>query len=405
MEFSMARQKKDSASLDNLFTDIASATGAELVSELDQARYFVDTGNFAINYCCSGKFYGGGIPGGRLSEIYGPSASSKSLIGANILAGMQRMGGIGVILDTENAINGEFIQNATKCDISKLLRYTPETLEDCFSTMYRVINYIRKVKKIEVPVCIVYDSISVSPSAREFRETKLPEGYSKADFKRIVGGNEQPGERAKICSKELRKLNTEMEQNDVTVVVLNQIRDKIGVLYGNPETTAGGGQGLPFYASLRMRSQTQKKIEQSVAGSAKKKILGINIKIQNKKNRSYRPFVEVDNIPLYFDRGMNPLGGALGALLDSGRVISNGAGNFLVSPEFTDGKEVKFKSSMERNDIPVEIAQEYSRILDATEDQMKEYLQLYADVINYKVSGEVIDADDESDLEVDDLLG
>ena len=762
----MARQKKDSASLDNLFTDIASATGAELVSELDQARYFVDTGNFAINYCCSGKFYGGGIPGGRLSEIYGPSASSKSLIGANILAGMQRMGGIGVILDTENAINGEFIQNATKCDISKLLRYTPETLEDCFSTMYRVINYIRKVKKIEVPVCIVYDSISVSPSAREFRETKLPEGYSKADFKRIVGGNEQPGERAKICSKELRKLNTEMEQNDVTVVVLNQIRDKIGVMYGcfhytsrvmledgttmkigkivnqklpvkvlsyntkngkieakkvvawhkngnlkkdehflqfsakktwgngitqfgctynhmlfvyenneivekaagelkvgdklaqiqpryltedqkqvvygsvlgdgslrrvsscnqlrvnhgikqteycrwkefilnpwigysyaeekrvgfdtipmselndlnfrnsprrkgvscrdciipekvindldllglavwyqddgtfagsfakwgngkstiyclkfanrekmqkklkekfglktkltdkgfvfdsentyklhslickfihpsmaykihpdfrnsfdyeiedvdetsisygvqeseiinihakpptkskvkfditvednhtyvvdgavvhnSPETTAGGGQGLPFYASLRMRSQTQKKIEQSVAGSAKKKILGINIKIQNKKNRSYRPFVEVDNIPLYFDRGMNPLGGALGALLDAGRVISNGAGNFLVNPEFTDGKEVKFKSSMERNDIPVEIAQEYSRILDATEEQMKEYLQLYADVINYKVSGEVIDVDDESDLEVDDLLG
>ena len=401
----MARQKKDSASLDNLFTDIASATGAELVSDLDQARYFIDTGNFAINYCCSGKFYGGGIPGGRLSEIYGPSASSKSLIGANILAGMQRMGGIGVILDTENAINGEFIQNATKCDISKLLRYTPETLEDCFSTMYRVINYIRKVKKIEVPVCIVYDSISVSPSAREFRETKLPEGYSKADFKRIVGGNEQPGERAKICSKELRKLNTEMEQNDVTVVVLNQIRDKIGVLYGNPETTAGGGQGLPFYASLRMRSQTQKKIEQTIPGMGKKKILGINIKVQNKKNRSYRPFVEVDNIPLYFDRGMNPLGGVLGALLDSGRVIAGGAGNYTISPQYTDGKEVKFKSSMERNDIPQEIAEEYAQILDTTSEQMKEYLQLYADVINYKVIGEVVDVDDDSDIEVDDLLG
>lgn len=401
----MARQKKDSASLDNLFTDIASATGAELVSDLDQARYFIDTGNFAINYCCSGKFYGGGIPGGRLSEIYGPSASSKSLIGANILAGMQRMGGIGVILDTENAINGEFIQNATKCDISKLLRYTPETLEDCFSTMYRVINYIRKVKKIEVPVCIVYDSISVSPSAREFRETKLPEGYSKADFKRIVGGNEQPGERAKICSKELRKLNTEMEQNDVTVVVLNQIRDKIGVLYGNPETTAGGGQGLPFYASLRMRSQTQKKIEQTIPGMAKKKILGINIKVQNKKNRSYRPFVEVDNIPLYFDRGMNPLGGVLGALLDSGRVTAGGAGNYTINPQYTDGKEVKFKSSMERNDIPQEIAEEYAQMLDTTSEQMKEYLRLYEDVINYKFTGEVVDVDEESDIEVDDLLG
>jgi hypothetical protein len=154
-----------------------------------------------------------------------------------------------------------------------------------------------------------------------------------------------------------------------------------------------------------MRSQTQKKIEQNVPGMAKKKILGINIKIQNKKNRSYRPFVEVDNIPLYFDRGMNPLGGALGALLDAGRVISGGAGNFTINPDFTNGSEVKFKSSMERNDIPVEIAEQYSQILDATEEQMKSYLQLYADVINYKVAGEVVDVGDEADMEVDDLLG
>jgi recombination protein RecA len=177
------------------------------------------------------------------------------------------------------------------------------------------------------------------------------------------------------------------------------------IVHNSPETTAGGGQGLPFYASLRIRSQTQKKIEQSVAGSAKKKILGINIKIQNKKNRSYRPFVEVDNIPLYFDRGMNPLGGVLGALLDSGRVIAGGAGNFTVNPQYTDGKEVKFKSSIERNDIPIDIAEQYPQILDANEEQMKEYLQLYTDVINYKVTGETVDADDESDVEVDDLLG
>ena len=118
-----------------------------------------------------------------------------------------------------------------------------------------------------------------------------------------------------------------------------------------------------------------------------------------------RPFVEVDNIPLYFDRGMNPLGGALGALLDAGRVLASGAGNFVVNPQFTDGKEVKFKSSIERNDIPKDIAEQYPQILDAKEDEMKEYLRLYEDVINYKVSGEVVDADEESDVEVDDLLG
>ncbi len=396
-------KKKDG--VDDLFTQMAQDTGAQVVANLDVAKYFVDTGNLAINYCCSGKFTKGGIPGGRLTEIYGPSASSKSLIGSNILAGVQKLGGIGIILDTENAINGQFIQQATKCDINKIIRYTPVTLEDCFGTIYRAIDYIRKKKKIEVPVVIVYDSISVSPSARELRETQLPEGYSKADFKRIVGANEQPGERAKICSKELRKLNTEMEQNDVTVVILNQIRDKIGVMYGSPETTAAGGQGLPFYASLRIRSQTQKKIEAKIAGYAKKKILGINIKIQNKKNRSHRPFVEVDNIPLYFDKGINPLGGVLGALIDAGRVTPQGAGKFLIKPEYTNGEEVSFRSSMERNDIPLEIAYKYPMMLDAdSEVDIRSYLDPHLEAINYECDGEVSDVN-EDESEIDDLIG
>lgn len=757
-------KKKDG--VDDLFTQMAQDTGAQVVANLDVAKYFVDTGNLAINYCCSGKFTKGGIPGGRLTEIYGPSASSKSLIGTNILAGVQKLGGIGIILDTENAINGQFIQQATKCDINKIIRYTPVTLEDCFGTIYRAIDYIRKKKKIEVPVVIVYDSISVSPSARELRETQLPEGYSKADFKRIVGANEQPGERAKICSKELRKLNTEMEQNDVTVVILNQIRDKIGVMYGcfhytsrvmledgttmkigkivnqklpvkvlsfnpkngkveakkvvawhkngnlkkgenflqftarktwgngvtqfgctpnhmlfvyqngeiieksagelkvgdklaqvqpqyltenqkqvvygsvlgdgslrknhscnqlrinhgikqteycrwkesilnpwigysyseerrvgfdtipmcelndlkfrssprqkgisckdciipeevinnldvlglaiwyqddgtfagnfskwgkgkstiycmkfanrqkiqnvlkqkfglttkltekgivfdsentyklhsliskfvhpsmayklhpdfrnsfdyeiedvdeasinygvqeseildihvkpptkskvkfditvegnhtyvvdgaivhnSPETTAAGGQGLPFYASLRIRSQTQKKIEAKIAGYAKKKILGINIKIQNKKNRSHRPFVEVDNIPLYFDKGINPLGGVLGALIDAGRVTPQGAGKFLIKPEYTNGEEVSFRSSMERNDIPLEIAYKYPAMLDAdSEVDIRSYLDPHLEAINYECDGEVSDVS-EDEGEIDDLIG
>lgn len=398
----MAKSKKDGA--DDIFSQMAQDTGAQVVANLDVAKYFVDTGNLAINYCCSGKFVKGGIPGGRLTEIYGPSASSKSLIGSNVLAGVQKLGGIGIILDTENAINGQFMQQATKCDINKVIRYTPVTLEDCFGTIYRAIDYIRRKRKIEVPVVIVYDSISVSPSARELRETQLPEGYSKADFKRIVGSNEQPGERAKICSKELRKLNTEMEQNDVTVVVLNQIRDKIGIMYGSPETTAAGGQGLPFYASCRIRSQTQKKIETKIVGSQKKKIMGINIKIQNKKNRSYRPFVEVDNIPLYFDKGINPLGGCLGALIDANKITPQGAGKFLINSSLTNGEEVTFRSSMERNDIPLEIAYKYPGLFDAeSELEIRSYLDPHLDAINYVCDGEISDVgDDES--EIDDLL-
>jgi len=404
----MARKKDDG---DDIFASLASSTGGEVVGESEKAsKYYIDTGNLAINYCCSGKFITGGVPGGRLTEIYGPSASSKSLLGTNLLHGCQKLGGIPILIDSENAINKEFINKASHADLNKIVRYTPETLEKCFHVMYLAIEHIRSNKKYaDKPIVIVYDSISVSPCAREFRETELPEGFTKEQFKKIVGANEQPGERAKICSKELRKLNTVMEENNVSVVIMNQIRDKIGVLYGNPETTAGGGNALPFYASLRFRTQTQKKIEQKVPGLAKKKTIGINIKIQNKKNRSVRPFIEVENIPLFFEAGINPLGGLLGALLDADRIMASGAGNFRVKPEYANGKDdVKFKSSMERNDVPVELLLQCPALIDASSaEEVEKYLEPFKGAIAATDSPDVeaFDAGDADDEEIDSILG
>jgi len=405
----MARSKKEAD--DDIFASLASETGGEVVGEGEKAsKYFIDTGNLAINYCCSGKFMTGGVPGGRLTEIYGPSASSKSLLGTNLLFGCQKLGGVPILIDSENAINKEFIQKASHADLKKIVRYTPETLEKCFHVMYRAIEHIRSNKKYaEAPIVIVYDSISVSPCAREFRETELPDDFTKEQFKKIVGGNEQPGERAKICSKELRKLNTIMEENNVSVVIMNQIRDKIGIMYGNPETTAGGGNALPFYASLRFRTQTQKKIEQKVPGLAKKKTIGINVKIQNKKNRSVRPFIEVENIPLYFESGIHPLGGLLGALLDADRISALGAGNFKVKPEYADGKDdYKFKSSMERNDVPIEVLLDCPALIDgSSRDEVEKYLEPFKAAIDATNSPDVeaFDAGDSDDEEIDGILG
>jgi recombination protein RecA len=374
----MGRQKK--VEEDDIFNTLANQIGGEILGNLDTAKYFVDTGNLAINYCCSGKFVGGGIPAGRLTEIYGPSASSKSLIGANILFGCQRMGGIPVILDTENAVNQEFIQQASHCDVRKILRYTPQTLEESFSKMYLLIDAVRKDAKYakykDKPIVIVYDSISVSPCAREYREIHLPEKYTKAQYKEIVGGHEQPGERAKICSREFRKLNTVLEQNDATVIIMNQTREKIGInmpSYGLNEAKAGGGTALTYYASLILRSQSQKKLEVKMPGG-RKKFIGVNIKMANKKNRSYRPFVEVDNIPLYFDRGINPLGGLLGALIDADRIEPLGAGNFLVKEQYSGQEKYKFKSSVERNDVPIEVLLNCPKLIDV---DSKEELEIY----------------------------
>ena len=380
----MGRQKKSDDS--DIFSSLASEIGGEILGNLDSAKYFVDTGNLAVNYCCSGKFVGGGIPAGRLTEIYGPSASSKSLIGANILFGCQRMGGIPIILDTENAVNQEFIQKASHCDVRKIVRYTPQTLEESFMKIYKSIEFVRKEPKYkDKPVVIVYDSISVSPCAREFREINLPEKYTKAQYKEIVGAHEQPGERAKICSREFRKLNTVLEENDATVVIMNQTREKIGMnmpSYGPNEAKAGGGTALTYYASLILRSQSQKKLEVKMPGG-RKKFIGVNIKMQNKKNRSYRPFVEVDNIPLYFDRGINPLGGLLGALIDADRIEPLGAGNFLVKDEFSNGEKFKFKSSVERNDVPLNVLLECPKLIDVpSREELEIYLNPFMESIN-----------------------
>ena len=408
----MGRHRKTDTTADDIFADLAKETGGEVVGDADKtSSYYIDTGNLALNYCCSGRFMTGGVPGGRLTEIYGPSASSKSLIGTNLLFGCQKLGGIPILIDSENAVNKDFIQKASHADLHKIIRYTPETLEACFHKMYQAIEFIRKNEKYkDKPIVIVYDSISVSPCAREFREVDLPEGYSKEQFKKIVGGNEQPGERAKICSKELRKLNTVMEEANVSVVIMNQIRDKIGVQYGNPETTAGGGNALPFYASLRFRTQTQKKIEEKVPGLAKKKAIGINLKIQNKKNRSVRPFIEIENIPLFFEKGINPLGGLLGALLDADRIVAGGAGNFKVKPEFigNGSEEYKFKSSLERNDVPIQILIDNPKLIDAqTSEEVLEYLEPFKGAIDASDNPDVeaFDVSDGADEEIDSILG
>lgn len=387
----MAKKKPEGVD-DSFFESLAEETGGDVLDSIDSVKYFVDTGSLALNYICSGKFITGGIPGGKLTEIYGPNSSSKSLIGANILFGTQKMKGIPVLMDCENSANKEFIQSASHCNLKRIVRHTPETLEDVFAKMYKVCEKAREKTSNEVPIVIVYDSIGVSPSARELREVELPENFTKTEFKAIVGGHEQPGERAKICSRELRKLNTVMERYNATVVILNQTRDKIGT-YVPTKTTAGGGNALPFYASCRLETKTMQKIEKKISGS-KKKILGINVKLKNQKNKTHRPFVESENVQLLFDKGINPISGLLSCLLDAERVEVMKAGNFLVKPEFTGGEEVKFRASLERNDVPIEVLIKCPALIDASSaDEVKAYLEPYKAAIEGR-------AEDDSEVEL-----
>jgi recombination protein RecA len=409
----MSKTKKTSedkpSKAKSLFSEIAKKTGGEILGDIPPVKYYVDTGNLALNFINSGRFMGGGIPGGRITEIYGPSASSKTLIGTNIVRGAQALGGYAIYLDCENALNSEFAAKASHLDVDTIIRYTPETLERVFNKIHAVLRLIREKDK-DVPVVFVYDSISVSPCEREFRETTLTENYTQAEFKKKVGAKEQPGERARVCSSQLRKLNPVLANGNASLVVINQTRQKIGVLYGNPETTGGGGTALEFYASCRIRTQSQKKIENKKLGT----FIGVNVKMTNKKNRSFAPFWECDGVQLFFKDGINPLGGLFGCLIKAERVAATKPGYYKVCEPWAGGVDHQFRASKEKGEMDLDTLLKFPSLVDAkNEQEIKDYLAIFGDAIRQtasedvqelEVGGETWDDDPESSYEDPALL-
>jgi recombination protein RecA len=375
----MAKRKK-AIDRDGMYADLAEETDADILADLDSVKYFIDTGSLAFNYSCSGNFIGGGIPGEKITEIYGPSSSGKSLIANNVLYGCQKLDGWAIILDTENSTNKEFMERASHVNPKRVLRKTPMTLERAFSAIHNMCRKIREKEKAEKaerkPIVFVYDSISVSPCEREFREVDLPEDYKPADWKKIVGAKEQPGERAKVCSREFRKLGSHLEKYGATLVVINQTREKIGVMYGNPETTGGGGNALPFYSSCRLRTAQKKKIENKKLET----YAGVNMHVRNVKNKTFRPFVEAQDIKLYFNTGVDPVSGLLKCLIQDERINMYASARFEVYPEFLpDGKdEYKFQAKKTTNEMSTEIIMDCPKLVGAeTREEVEEYLHSF----------------------------
>jgi recombination protein RecA len=384
------RKKEDGVDLDDVFASLAADTGGDVLEDLDSVKFFIDTGNLAINYSCSGKFITGGIPGGRITEAFGPEASGKSLIASNVLCGCQRVGGWAILLDCENASNGEFMERISHLNLKRVLRYPPPSLERAFRQIHVAVKAIREKEKSlgldRKPIVVVFDSLTVPPCERELKENDLPMDYSVADWKKIVGRHEQPGERAKIISAEMRKLQSMVIDQDVTVYLINQTRDKIGVMWGSPETTPGGN-AVKFYASLRIRTQAKKKIEHRTLES----FAGINMQVRNVKNRTFRPFVVADDVKLYFENGVDPLSGLLNALIEDERIIQKGAGNYVVADDYLpEGKtEYKFKAAKADNRVSSQVVLDCPKLVDAeTTEDVRAYLDLWANGLAATESGE-----------------
>ncbi len=366
---------------DELFRKLSKGIGAEILDDRDKAAWpCIDTGVLGLNFILSGKFCGGGVPGGCVIEGFGNSSSGKTLFGTNLLRGCQTADGIAVMLDAEQSLSKEFAIKASHVDSKKFLVIVADTLENAFNRIHKTIRQVREEVKVPLdrPLVIVYDSIAVSPSEREFAETELDmETVSKAAMKEAGAGSDKPGERAKICSKELRKLPPVLAKNNVTIFFINQIRSKIGVMFGDPTTTAGGGMALEFYSSMRIRLSSSKQIKDNLGNS-----IGINVNVKCIKNKCFRPFMEVRGVRLFFDRGIDPFSGLLELMLQTGRIEAVKAGNYKIKEPWAGGQEITFKSSKERNNIPAEVLLACPALVDAKDaSEINYYLSMFGDAI------------------------
>lgn len=372
------KEKKVEKVEDDFFEDLAKQTGGGLLRDVGKVAYFIDTGNLSLNYICSGKFITGGLPGGKITEVFGPPSSSKSLLGSCLLGSCQRMNGIAILLDCERASNADFTEQAGHVDTSRLVVHEPISIEQCESKIIAITKAIRAKKK-DVPILFVWDSIGVTPTEREWKEIDLPETYSKEEFKKIVGSQERPGERARAAGDMLRKINPFLNDNNTSLFIINQIRSNIGVLYGDPDVTAGGGKALEFYASCRLRTGLRKKIFDT-----KKKPIGVNLIFTNKKNRAFNPGLSVEGVKLFYQNGINPLSGLLSTFLMAGRIEeATGKNMYKVSAAYLPGDdEVTFKSTKEKNDVPLEVLQKCPTLIDATSQaEVDAYMSIYKDAI------------------------
>tara|TARA_R110002051_G_scaffold243488_1_gene303506 strand:- start:616 stop:1599 length:984 start_codon:yes stop_codon:yes gene_type:complete len=280
---------------------------AGLLSDQPQNLGFVSTGNYALNKVISGD-YTKGIPIGMITQFHGESSTAKTVFATHILKEAQAAGHYTMLVDSENAYNPEFAEHLG-IDPKKLIYAAPETLEQSFEIIQKTVMEIRQSDR-DTPIVIAYDSIAVSPSKAEFEAENF-------DGNNMVGAI-----RAKSTGACLRKINPILRMKKVALVIVNQIRNKVGVMYGSPDTMAAGGKSLEYYLGVNLKCISNKTSD--LLKDDLKNIIGIQGKVRNTKNKVSIPHKECEFELLYND-GLDPYAGLLKLLEMEGLVKRSGA--------------------------------------------------------------------------------
>ena len=266
----------------------------------------------------------GGLPKGRVTEIFGSEASGKSTLAYHIMSGAQKAGGTAAYIDAEHALDPSY---AAKCGVNpdELLISQPDTGEQGLE----ICEYLVRSGAVDI---VVIDSVAAL----------VPKAELEGDM-----GDTHVGLQARLMSQALRKLTSAISRSNCAVVFINQIREKVGVFFGNPEVTPGG-RALKFYSSIRI---DLRRIESIKHGT---EIVGSRVRARVLKNKVAPPF-RVAEFDIMFNEGISRSGDLLDLSTEMGLVTKSGAFYSLGETRLGQGRENAKQFLREHPDVADQI--------------------------------------------------
>ncbi len=261
----------------------------------------------------------GGIPRGRITEIYGQESSGKTTLAYHVVAEAQKAGGIAAFVDAEHSVDAAYAASLG-VDVDSLLVSQPDTGEEALEIMDALI----RSGAVDI---VVLDSVAAL----------VPKAEIEGDM-----GDSHVGLQARLMSQALRKIGGSLSKSNTSAIFINQIREKIGVMFGNPETTPGG-RALKFWSSVRLEVRRIETLK--VSGEA----IGTRVKVKVAKNKVAPPFREAE-FDIMFGKGISRSGGVLDLATDMGLVTKTGTWFTYADQRIGQGRE-NAKKYLEDNPV------------------------------------------------------
>ena len=276
---------------------------------------------------------GGGLPKGRIIEIYGPESSGKTTLALHAVAEVQKSGGVAAYVDAEHALDPVY-SAALGVDINNLLISQPDTGEQGLE----IVDQLVRSNAVDI---VVVDSVAAL----------VPRAEIEGEM-----GDAHVGLQARLMSQALRKITGNIGKTGCSVVFINQLRQKIGISYGNPETTTGGN-ALKFYASVRLdirRIQTLKKGNEEYGTRAKVKVA---------KNKVAPPF-RIAEFDIIFGKGISTMGCLVDLAEETGVIVRRGAWYSYGGENISQGRDNAVKYFEDKPDLAKEVEKQVREKLE-----------------------------------------